>query len=253
MDQASDPLDLPRRASSAELTGSRPKPFDEDDASSRKRRRTSGSLSPGLSSHLAPNAATERSSTLPVVDSSPSGQLKSDLTMNSVAPSTPEPPLDHPPPGTPGSKVTINLRSNLHDGTASPSTASPTPDSRTMLPLLEADVLQESVEDSEVELVRITGDGMNTPQSASAMSTSPAVEVITVPDDDEEDEMDFDPATQAALDPTTRFPYNDGEETLADTVHRLTDFLSSRMFSFGCLCRPPVTLTSFSLIYRKLR
>ncbi|KAH7313358.1 hypothetical protein B0I35DRAFT_480049 [Stachybotrys elegans] len=227
MDQVSTPPDLPRRASSAELTGSRPKPFDEDDASSRKRRRTSGSLSPGLSSHPAPDAGTEGSPTLPIVDGSPSSQLKSDVTMDSVAPSTPEPPPNHPPPETPGSKVTINLRSNLNDGTASPSTASPTPDSRTVLPSLEADVLQESVEDSEVELVRITGDSMNTPQSASAMSASPAVEVITVPDDDDE-EMDFDPTTQAALDPTSKFPYNDGDETLSDTVHRLTDFLSSQ-------------------------
>lgn len=164
-------------------------------------------------------------------------------------PQTPEPaqPTDPACPAEPAepasSRVTINLRN------ANPSSpASPTPQNPGESKLADGldgsdDQVKLSVENTECEMKSPevpNGDhaaASLVPASPAGLSESgsPDIEVVDVPDDDEDVTIgDGEPevsiiseVTRAMQDPTLEFPYNDGEP-LMETVTRLVQYLSNR-------------------------
>lgn len=233
-----------QRAASSEPSTTRPNPFDEDDSSSRKRQRTSLSGSPtqSIDAHAANAAHRALSSANPGGDEARAYRAPEVNMASSAAPRTPEHPpgANQHPHETPSSKVTtINLRNarGASDTASSPNRSSPQP--QPVSSRSEADI-KESVEDAEIDLVQVPSKEMSTPRSSSPASASPPVEVITIQDDGDEEEVDrigfgtYNPgisivgSDQAVPDPTSLFPYNDPEETLSETVQRLSNYISTR-------------------------
>ncbi|KAI9167392.1 Ubiquitin carboxyl-terminal hydrolase [Paramyrothecium foliicola] len=241
-----------QRAASSEPT-TRPNPFDDDnDSSSRKRQRTSVSGSPAQSNDAA--ADTNAGTSAPHIlshaaaaggeeSSTEAGRRTSEVDMISDLPQTSERPsnTDHYPPETPSNKVTtINLRAMQEDGETYMFPKPPL--SRSQLDQISAnrDNVKESVEGAELDLVQPSSNDVETPKSSS-MSDSPAVEVITIQDDGyDEDEADHtnDLAANAGIsivgrrralsDPTENFPYAEPDETLPETVQRLSHYINTQ-------------------------
>ncbi|KAH7160030.1 hypothetical protein B0J13DRAFT_119407 [Dactylonectria estremocensis] len=240
MDLVSRPLDHPDRAESAEPSSTRPNPFDDGDISSRKRRRTSLSGSPGAS-HNTVNPIHESSSSstfegeLGLSDNAPAVEVQ----QNPITPQTPEQncvsqePINEPS----SSMVTINLRNAPDEDEASSSPVSPSPAIKAPIngavPGAQGDHVKSSVEDPEIDLPAPI-QSLDTPQSSSSCSGSPPIEIITVPSDDEmpsgRESVDLTMSGEdlVLIDPVQDFPFNDSEESLVDTVHRLTQYFSTQ-------------------------
>ncbi|KAH8686753.1 hypothetical protein BGZ61DRAFT_45221 [Ilyonectria robusta] len=240
MDLVSRPLDHPDRADSAEPSSTRPNPFDDGDISSRKRRRTSLSGSPGAS-HDTVNPINEssRSSTLegePLLsDDAPAAKIHQEP----ITPQTPEQRCVSQEPATEpsSSMVTINLRNAPLRDEASSSPVSPSPSTKdpanSAAPSARADNVKSSVEDPEVDMAAPT-QSLDTPQSSSSSSGSPPIEIITVPSDEDMPsgpqsvDLTMSGEDLVLIDPVQDFPFNDPEESLVETVHRLTQYFSTQ-------------------------
>ncbi|KJZ76086.1 hypothetical protein HIM_04542 [Hirsutella minnesotensis 3608] len=223
-------------AASPEPPASRPNPFDDTDISSRKRRRTSVSASPAASSFDIANPAHDASSTATLDLQRPPSASAMNIDDSLAPPRTPESrPLHTGSPLEPSSsKVTINLRKRSGSPSPSASVTTPLPPSDAVALVSDpanVDKIREAVRDNA------RGSSSRSPRSSS-LSASPPIELISVADDDEQDEGDvnFTTATPEAemtnstmllLDPTVQFPYTEPDESLCDTLQRLTQYLST--------------------------
>lgn len=93
------------------------------------------------------------------------------------------------------------------------------------------DDLKVSVEETEVDMTRTDTPERDRPSSGSETS-SPPVEVITIDEDDGAEYESGQPRVtllDELHDPTSEFPFHAAAETLADTVSRLTAFMTTRM------------------------
>ncbi|KAJ3461759.1 hypothetical protein MRS44_010312 [Fusarium solani] len=246
MDPSTISLDLPDRAASAEASSTRPNPFDDGDISSRKRRRTSLSGSPTNSlDTVNPLHDSSSSTTLDTDPVVPSRDSAVEARSEPVAPKTPEPgtSMREPPTEPPSSMVTINLRNAPQSDSSSSSPPSPSPAAQPPTTDTVTDVatddVKASVEDSEVDMVPVPAQSTDTSKSASSHSTSPPIEIITVPSDDDmaSDHMSVgvsivgdDPIL---IDPIHDFPFHDPEETTESTVERLANYLSTRELCYS--------------------
>ncbi|RSL56672.1 hypothetical protein CEP54_008715 [Fusarium duplospermum] len=241
MDPSTISPDLPDRAASAEASSTRPNPFDDGDISSRKRRRTSLSGSPTNSlDTVNPLHDSSSSTTLDTDPAAPSRDSAAEARPEPVAPKTPEPgtSMREPPVEPPSSMVTINLRNAPQSDSSSSSPLSPSPAAQAPATDAVTDVatddVKASVEDSEVDMVPVPAQSTDTSKSASSHSTSPPIEIITVPSDDDmaSDHMSVGVSIVGdepiLIDPTHDFPFHDPEETTESTVERLANYLSTQ-------------------------
>lgn len=247
MDQASRSPESRDRAVSAEPCSTRPNPFDDGD-SSRKRRRTSLSGSRSLSVDTVKSPSDDPTCSPTHTDSLAQPHATATMDTDPSTPQTPEPsqPADAGCPTEPASsRVTINLRNT---NTSSPASPTPQKPGSTFIdgPDGRGDEVKLSVENPECEMKSpALPNGGQVPispmpvsiGSALSDSGSPDVEVIDVPDDDDDIAIgDGEPevsiiseARRARQDPTLEFPYNDGEP-LVETVSRLVHYISNRKF-----------------------
>lgn len=133
--------------------------------------------------------------------------------------------------------VTINLRNAPLRDEASSSPVSPSPSTKdpanSAAPSARADNVKSSVEDPEVDMAAPT-QSLDTPQSSSSSSGSPPIEIITVPSDEDMPsgpqsvDLTMSGEDLVLIDPVQDFPFNDPEESLVETVHRLTQYFSTR-------------------------
>ncbi|KAK1598546.1 ubiquitin carboxyl-terminal hydrolase [Colletotrichum navitas] len=225
------------RAVSSEPSSTRPNPFTEGDDSSRKRRRTSMSggsrslsvettksdrdTSSSSNAHHADDAATQDSAMK--IDTSPS------------TPQTPERQSTAPEPATEpaSSRVTINLRNTAQPEPFSSSPVSPTPHTLPGRPTEPPERSKKSLEDlEEVDMGQAPIEITDTPPSSSSSPQSPEVEVVAIPDDDQDapfdEEVGIIREDAASFDPTPDFPYHDAHESLPETVGKLVNYLSSQ-------------------------
>ncbi|WZH42653.1 uncharacterized protein QYS62_003649 [Fusarium acuminatum] len=239
MDPASRSPDFPDRATSAEVSSTRPNPFDEGDITSRKRRRTSLSGSP----------ADSLDTVNPILDSSSSTTLDTDpvlLRRDSATGSLPD-TVAHKTPGSgspmygssaepPSSMVTLNLRNaTQNDSSLSPPSPSPVAQPAATENAADAinDQVKESVEEYEVEMGPAPFQGPDTPRSSSLHSPSPPIEVITEQSDEDmildrqsigvsivEDDL-------VLVDPIHEFPFKEHNESLEGMVTRLSSYLTN--------------------------
>lgn len=244
MDLATDSSDPPRRTCSPEVS-TRPNPFDDSDVASRKRRRTSLSGSPARSIDGSDPLHHDIGST-----DSPSADDETDNAMNiDNRPPTPKTPEQqtlsaHQVPDPPSSKVTINLRRNTQTSGSvpkSPAVPSVTLDAESTE---QQDTRRDSV---HAELGTMQADSRGSP-SSSLSSGSPAVELVTIPDDDDDnlfgapvEDITLDGQDRYLPDPTDKFPYHEPHEFRHDTVMRLVQYLSQsallpKPLSCGKLC-----------------
>ena len=234
MDPDSSSLDHRDRAVSSEPASTRPNPFDDTDHASRKRRRTSMSGSPAKSFDV-----------VNLIDSPSSGTIDGDAAISenteptkidtdSISPQTPEHQCGStdPPLEAPSSMVTINLR-KLSDDEPMSSQQSPTIRAKERAPNVRPDEVKASVEAEEVEMIPNSEPFAHTPQSCS-LPESPPIELITVQSDDdmeftgEDDNISIIRPDQPAVDPLQQFPYKEPDESLMNTLHRLTTYLNDR-------------------------
>lgn len=237
MDSTTEPPNPPHHTNSPEANSTRPNPFDDSDVASRKRRRTSLSGSPARSlggSHsprdeptsiTPPNADDDTSDNAMNIDNQPTAPKTPERRSNSRR-STPNPP---------SSKVTINLRNNNPDGNVdSPSPSVPTGSLES-----NATAQQEATSFEPRVVVDSLPTASQSSRSTSSLSSgSPPVELVTVPDTDNEDDiLVVDPIDgvqavgreQNVLDPTENFPYHEAHEHRSDTVQRLVHYISQSM------------------------
>ncbi|RFN49684.1 hypothetical protein FIE12Z_6036 [Fusarium flagelliforme] len=239
MDPTSRSPDLPDRSASAEASSTRPNPFDDSDISSRKRRRTSLSGSPANSLETVNPVRDSSSSTTLDTDSVlPRPASVTDPLSNPVAPGTPESrsPICERPTEPPSSMVTINLRNvaQAYSSSVSPSpNAVARPASIGNATDAVNEQVQESVEDSEVDMVPAP-QGHDITRSNSPQSASPPIEVIPVQSD--EDMMSDQQSAGLSIieddptmiDPIHDFPFNEPGETMEGMVVRLTNYLGTQ-------------------------
>ncbi|KAF9874053.1 ubiquitin carboxyl-terminal hydrolase [Colletotrichum karsti] len=240
MDQPTASSEAPERAVSSEPSSTRPNPFTEGDDASRKRRRTS--LSGGSRSRSVESTRSGlANSSSPAADILADDLNPQDSAMKiDTGPSTPQTPdlqstAREPPTEPPSSRVTINLR-NAAQPDSSSSPVSPTPQSLPNRPIDPLDGVRNSVENlDEVDMVPATIEITDTPPSSSSSMQSPEVEIVAIPDDDQDAPYDDDDISivrapsslDPAIDPTTDFPFNEPGETLLDTVSKVMNFLPS--------------------------
>ncbi|KAL0931794.1 ubiquitin carboxyl-terminal hydrolase [Colletotrichum truncatum] len=236
MDQPTGSSEATERAVSSEPSSTRPNPFTEGDDASRKRRRTS--MSGGSRSRSV-------ESTRPGLDNSSSpatDTLAEDLNTQESAmkidtgPSTPQTPelqstTLEPPIEPPSSRVTINLRNAAQLAPSSSSPTSPTPRTLSSQPTDPSEGVKKSVEDlEEVDMIQAPIEITDTPPSTSSSMQSPEVEVVAIPDDDQDapfdDEVSIIREDTSPLDPTADFPYHEPNEPLQETVSKLINYLS---------------------------
>ncbi|RDA84248.1 hypothetical protein CP532_1981 [Ophiocordyceps camponoti-leonardi (nom. inval.)] len=223
MDPASTPSTLPEiidEAPEPEPPVTRPNPFDDDDISSRKRRRTSVSGSPAAS--FEPAGTMRDSSSLAVPDSTDAMTVDDGLD----EPRTPE----HDRVGEasavdpPSSKVTINIRKRN-------SSTSPTAALASSLSRPET----RSSSSPSIALEEVAMEDAREPSSASrrssSLSATPPIEIVADADEPILENMPLSTADSGAdlliLDPTLQFPYTEADECLNDTLQRLTQYLST--------------------------
>lgn len=243
MDQDSRAVDSRERAVSSEPCSTRPNPFDEDDLSSRKRRRTSLTDSRGRSvdtdQATPPEQATTASPLELSADQAPGAMVD---TERPATPRTPEQTADRAPAPPMSGRVTLNLRSGQRPLEAIPS--SPVSPSREASDSpLRAENVKMSVEDTETTEMADPALDPTVDQPASSDwepedGASPAT-LELLPHTDDDDDLDFDDGEPAVAiirdgslrpDPTENVPYHDAaQETLADTIVRLSQYLTNRM------------------------
>ncbi|RYP38449.1 hypothetical protein DL767_002565 [Monosporascus sp. MG133] len=230
MDQDSRSSESRERALSSEPSSTRPNPFydDQNDLSSRKRRRTSHSLSRSRS------VDTVRSRD----DIGPSPSI-SDSNMNI---DTPDPESEPVLPSTPAkperpaepvsSRVTLTLRNpdSLKATPASPDSPIPAK--------FRSDNVKAGVEEKAANMTREVAQPAGPQVSGPA---SPEVPVVSIEDDDEETEltkedperMQFDDMEAARLlAHLADFPYRGATEAAHDTLRRLIHFFQHESVEF---------------------
>jgi ubiquitin carboxyl-terminal hydrolase 34 len=238
MDQASRSSEPPESAATSEPCSTRPNPF-EDDLSSRKRRRTSMSGSRSISVDSARSVRDLSSSTTVDMAEQPM-QDPSSMKLETEPPSAPKTPdlqsaTAELPSEPSSSKVTINLRHKNPPPVAQPLSSLGNTATAERDPEQGPDDVKTSVEDPEIEMGSAPLPTAVTPQSSSSDMGSPDIEVIAIPDDDEEvdfvdSEVSIIGEGNLTLDPTENFPYHDAHrgESLADTANRLREYMSGR-------------------------
>lgn len=164
-----------------------------------------------------------------------------------VTPQTPERKLAPAQPTPKSSRVTINVRTpsrHLETIPSSPPVSEKELEQGSSVDMMLDEDVKTSVEEAEVQMATGVTPDPNLASSSSETS-SPPVEVITIDDDDGPEYESAQPQVtllQAARDPTADFPFHDAAESLADTVSRLTNFITSRMFPPQATGRgPPLT------------
>jgi ubiquitin carboxyl-terminal hydrolase 34 len=228
---------------SSEPCATRPNPFG-DSGIARKRRRTSLSGSRSLSVDSA-QSDQDPDSSVTLDDHDPTDH-GADVTMDASNPATPQTPdgqQDQTDSGPnpvataerPSSRVTINIR---QANPASPTSPTPLPD--TDEPGSDDVRLSVEVADGEADLSHTADEALaeshGTPGSSSSYADSPDIEVIDArPDDDGLDEEEpevtiISEGRSPPLDPTPEFPYHENE-TMVETVNRLTNYVSTRTSS----------------------
>ncbi|RGP70724.1 hypothetical protein FSPOR_3743 [Fusarium sporotrichioides] len=241
MDPASKSPDLPDRAASAEASSTRPNPFDDSDISSRKRRRTSLSGSPANSlDAVNPIRDSSSSITLDTDPILPQSDSAADSPTNPLASKTPESGSHMCDPATepPSSMVTLNLRNATQkDSSSLPSspTAAAQPAMTENATDAVNDNVQESVEDSEVDMSQAPQDN-DISRPSSSQSATPPIEVISIISD--EDMMsDYQSASLSvvesdlvAIDPVHEFPFNEPNESLEGMTARLANYLGTHQY-----------------------
>lgn len=235
MDQPSDSRSPRERAASSEPCSTRPNPFDDDEHSARKRRRTS--LSGGGSPCRSSGPGNEDS--LRALDTLKEAQLPYEdidmkLDTDQTDPHTPERSTDDP--GTlaepVSSRVTINLRNTQQQSNISPSSPLSSRGQSGTAQDDGSDDVKLSVESSEMDGVQIEIP-TSTPTS-SALGGSPPVEVIHQPEDEESLSMDepqillmqggqIDDVPAPERPPL--FPYRSEDEHQQESLHRATTHL----------------------------
>ncbi|KAK2011477.1 ubiquitin carboxyl-terminal hydrolase [Colletotrichum eremochloae] len=225
------------RAVSSEPSSTRPNPFTEGDDSSRKRRRTS--MSGGSRSLSVETTKSDRDTS----SSSNAHHADDAATQDSAmkidtSPSTPQTPERHstapePPTEPPSSRVTINLRNTAQHEPLSSSPVSPSPQTLPSRSTEPSQGSKKSLEDlEEVDMVQAPIEITDTPPSSSSSPQSPDVEVVAIPDDDQDapfdEEVGIIREDAASFDPTPDFPYHDAHESLPETVGKLVNYLSSQ-------------------------
>lgn len=243
MAPAPDSPDRPHRATSSEPGSTRANPFDDADASSRKRRRTTASLSP-----------VQSPSTLSITDA-PVPDLSSPADVVAPAPRTPEHLMSSTDPSSepPSSKVTINLRNTARNNNNTSSSSSTSPLSEVAQSIPEADEPQASVE--LVEGPESYESRLEACTPSSLDSATPPMELLAGPDEDNDmasDGMNGDGAVieldEPWEDPIDHFPFAEPGDSILETVHSLTQYLSSSEFSSGAY---PLRLLIFGSVLNR--
>ncbi|KAK4650155.1 hypothetical protein QC762_701840 [Podospora pseudocomata] len=242
---ALQPEDSRDRAVSSEPCSTRPNPFDDSDISSRKRRRTSL------------NSVSRSRSVDTIISSPPSpaagevpAALKSDSAMKvdsdptiSTIPTTPEQkPLDldaEPPSALTSRHVTINVRTPSRLPGASPDSPL-SPSFRATTPASPTNVVKLSIEDSELDMAQEDA-AQDTPVSSASGHSSPPVEVIAIPPDEDDDFEDggsiaiLDGNEQDPIgvdlyqDPTLNFPCREDHDSWLDAVTKATNYFANHI------------------------
>ncbi|KAK4178441.1 putative ubiquitin carboxyl-terminal hydrolase [Triangularia setosa] len=234
------------RAVSSEPCSTRPNPFDDSDISSRKRRRTS--LNSASRSRSVDTIISSPPS--PAAGEVPAPALKSDSVMKidsdptiSTIPTTPEQkPLDldaEPPSALTSRHVTINVRTPSRLPGASPDSPL-SPCFRGATPASPTNVVKLSIEDSELDMAQEDA-ALDTPVSSASEPSSPPVEVIAIPPDDDEDFEDggsiaiLDGNGQEPIgidsipDPSGNFPFREDHDSWPDAVTRVANFFPNHI------------------------
>ncbi|KAL8350358.1 hypothetical protein RB598_005598 [Gaeumannomyces tritici] len=255
MDQPSRSPEPRERAVSSEPCSTRPNPFDDDELSARKRRRTS--LSGGASPSRSAGPGTAGSSQdlgaePPEADLSPEGS-KMKVDVDPASPHTPDQGSDGPGLSVEpvSSRVTINLRNTQRPLDTIPSSplSSKSPASTTQPPEPNVDDVKVSVEESEVDMSQ-GGTSGSTPISSAMDGGSPPIKVldprpdgdfdavfsssnqqddnlIRVTEDDNSGfvELNADDDDEVLEDPTPEFPYRNDGEHQQESVNRVNQHI----------------------------
>jgi ubiquitin carboxyl-terminal hydrolase 34 len=234
----SDPVipDQTNRGISAEPRAARPNPFDDADASSRKRRRTSPTDSPS-----AHDEATGSDLQQAIFANEETGHRAADSVMRAGSRvHTPQPPLqqprssDSPTEAAASSRVTLNLRNPTASKASSRLTTPESLSSHTDATISISDSVNDIAHHRPSHREHFAADDRGT-STPSSRTKSPPVELVPTQEDDAM--VDFDADADAVEvagvqhligDPMRSFPYHDGQEDLANTVNRLYQFLSTR-------------------------
>ncbi|KAB5570070.1 hypothetical protein GE09DRAFT_957769 [Coniochaeta sp. 2T2.1] len=212
-------------AVSSESCSTRPNPFDDAEVSSRKRRRTSLSAA---SRSTSVDSVTSSLSEVPTsTDGSGSATMK-----DGNEPSVPQTPERRavPSQSTPrSSRVTINVRTPSRPLETIPSSPPASEEDQEDQGPAADMVLDEdvkiSVEETEVDMI-----GSDALESSGSETRSPSVQIINIDDDDAPDYEAGQPQVtllQGTQDPIAEFPFHEATESLAETVSRLTNFIST--------------------------
>ncbi|KAK0737002.1 hypothetical protein B0T21DRAFT_286758 [Apiosordaria backusii] len=234
------------RAVSSEPCSTRPNPFDDSDISSRKRRRTSlnsasRSRSVDTITSSPPSPAAGDVST-PALKSDSVMKVDSDPTISTI-PTTPEQnPLDpdaEPPSALTSRHVTINVRTPSR--LPGPSPDSPlSPSLRGATPASPTNVVKLSIEDSELDMAQEDA-ALDTPVSSASDRSSPPVEVIAIPPDDDDsfedggsiailDGDEQEPISLDSLpDPSGNFPFREEHDSWSDAVTRVANYFPNHI------------------------
>lgn len=240
---------------SSEPCSTRPNPFDDDELSARKRRRTSlsGGASPSRSTGPVMEGSSQDLGVEPP-EAGPSAEgSKMKVDADPTRPHTPDQEgADGPGPSVEpvSSRVTINLRNTQRSLDTIPSSplSSKSPASTTQPPEPHVDDVKASVEESEVDMSQ-GGTSGSTPISSTMDGGSPPIKVLDPqPDGDgdpefssnqptvnmievmEEDDSGFvdvngDDDDEVLEDPTPEFPYRNEGEHQQESVNRVNQHI----------------------------
>lgn len=155
-----------------------------------------------------------------------------------VTPQTPERKSAAFQPTPRSSRMTINTRTPsrpLETIPSSPPVSEKELEQGPTADMLLDDDVKISVEETEVDMTSVDTPDRHLASSGSETS-SPPVEVVSLDQDDDPEYESAQPQVtllqgQGAQDPTIEFPFHDAAESFAETVSRLTSFMSSRMFT----------------------
>ncbi|QUC22213.1 uncharacterized protein UV8b_06454 [Ustilaginoidea virens] len=224
---------------SPEPPTTRPNPFDDCDLSARKRRRTSGSMSPPLSpdnkpspTHIVANITTSPTNLHRREQHAPAlGAIEgSDIICTPQTPASGSRAKSSSTPAS-SSRVTLNLKKTNSLPLVVQDLASPA----SMHGSINTDLLAE--ETTLVEEPHLEKTGSNTPQLSD--STSPSVEAVALSGNEageSDDELTFQADKKITrvlghrlplVDPISQFPYSEPNEDPYAPLMRLIHYLSS--------------------------
>lgn len=228
----------------------RPNPFDDGDISARKRRRTSGSQSPGpRHESMEPHKSHARTPDDDRSAAHTTAAMIWDHDDSTEIPKTPKKPSPSPVgSSTPlsSSKVTLNIRKANEPQSSELSSPSP---HHKRGGSTQPPAPGRTVKSGGASKSAGTEDGQpdyRTPNSSQPSSASPPVELVAISDDEieqDDDRMSFSVDDRALgsidsdrtlLDPTGQFPYTELDEDPLEALQRLLQFLIT---GASALCR----------------